>query len=57
MKIIILFLAKIMHVDIYTYNFWMISNMMWQKFDVLLFVWKTEENHEGISMNDLWVEI
>jgi len=30
MKINILFLAKIMHVDIYTYSFWVISSMMWQ---------------------------
>jgi hypothetical protein len=27
------------------------------KFYVLSFVWKTEENHEGISMDDVWVEI
>lgn len=27
---IILFLAKIIHVEIHTYKFWVISNMMWQ---------------------------
>jgi len=30
MKIIILFLAKILQVDIYTYSFLVISSMMWQ---------------------------